>query len=104
MGCDKQRAPDRDALAFAAREIARAAVEQPRNAEQLDHFVEDDAAFGPVAVVARRAEQEVAANGQVLKQARFLEDISERTLVGRQERAVLILPHFAVDLANAVDA
>ena len=38
----------------------------------------------------------------MLKQARFLEDIAERALVGRQERAVLVLPDLAVDLANAV--
>ncbi len=58
----------------------------------------------PLAVVARRAEQKIAAHGEMLKEARFLEDVTKRTLVGRQERAVFILPDFAVDLANAIDA
>ena len=87
-----------------ARIRAGASVEQSRDAEEFHHLVKEDPASDPVAIVPRRAEQEVSAYGQMLKQAGFLEDVSERPLVGRQERAVFILPHFAVDLANAVDA
>src|SRR6202020_131720 len=83
----QERAPDCNALALAAREIARGAVKQPRDAEKLNHFVKDDPALGPAAVVARRAEHEVAAHGQMLKEARFLEGVTERTLVGRQDCA-----------------
>src|SRR5262249_17415906 len=39
---------------------------------------------------------------EMLKQARFLENIAERTLVGRQERAIAVLPDLAVDFADAI--
>ena len=50
----------------------------------------------------RRAEHQIAAHRQVREQARFLEDITERPLVGRQKRSVPALPRLAVDLADAV--
>ena len=42
-GCDSSARPMRDALAFAAGEIARRAVEQRREAAEVDHLVQADA-------------------------------------------------------------
>ncbi len=39
---------------------------------------------------------------EVREQARLLEDVAERPLVGRQKGSVPVLPHFAVDLAEPV--
>ena len=47
LGLRQQRPADRDPLALAAGKLARSAVEQRRDAEQLDHFVEGDFSLRP---------------------------------------------------------
>src|SRR5208282_2448153 len=89
-------------LALAAGKLSRSAVEQRGDAKQLDHLVEGDFSFGSLALAARRAEDEVAADREMRKQARLLEHIAERTSKGRQERAVPVLPDVAADDAQAV--
>ena len=102
LGLRQERPSDRHPLALAAGKLARSAVEQRRDAEELDHFVEADAPAPGLALCARRAEQEVAADREMGEQARLLEHIAERTFVGRQERAVPILPDVAADDADSV--
>jgi hypothetical protein len=119
----QERASDRHALAFAAGEIARRAVEQRRHAEEIDDFVESDLLSGlgarpVVGAVAdraaapsergysptrsRRAEHEVAAHCEVREEARLLEHVAERPPVRRQKGALAVLPDIAHDLAKPV--
>ncbi len=102
FGCGQERAADRHPLALAAGEIARRPVEQRRHAEQVGDLVEGDLSLSGDGFATRRAEQQVLAHREVRKQARFLEDVAERPLVGRQERSVAVLPDVAVDVADAV--
>ena len=98
----QERAADCDPLAFAAGKLAWRAVEQSGDAEKLDDFVERDFRPTGVVVVARRAEQEVAAHREMRKQARLLEHIAERAPMGRQKSALRVLPDLAGDDAKSV--
>ena len=97
----QQRAAERDALALAAGEIARRAVEQRREAAEVDHLVPADRRRRPRAG-RRRAEAQIGLDRQMGKEARLLEDVAERAAMGRHEQARAVLPHLAVDAAMAV--
>ena len=96
-----ERPADRHALALAARQVLRRAVEQPRQAEQLDRLVEPDRRRRAGLAAARGVEQ-VAQHRQVRKQARLLEDVADRARVRRAEHP-LTLPGLAHDAACAVE-
>src|SRR5271165_3768778 len=98
----QKRASDRHALAFAAGEMARRAVEQRGHAEKVDDFVESHSLSRCAPIVPRRAEHEIAAHREVRKEARFLEHVAERPPVRRQKGPVAILPDVALDLAKPV--
>ena len=77
----QQRAADRDALAFAARQLAGPALEQMADVEQLDHMRErrriGRVAAHPAAVV------EIVLHAEMRKQPAFLEHIADAAAPGR---------------------
>ena len=95
----QQRPPERHALLFAAREPRRTAIEQARGPEQVDHPRQR---FAPL----RRwrvalAIDQVLADGQMGKEASFLEDITDPAAMRRKE---MPRRRVAPDLAGKGDA
>ena len=93
----QQRAANGDALALAARQFFRRTVEQSVEPEKARDLVE---AKRPLAWC-RRAIEQIAAHGQMRKQARFLKHIADRAKVWRAEEA-RILPDLAGNRAGAL--
>jgi hypothetical protein len=100
----KERAAERNALAFTARQRAGGAIEQRCDAEQLHHVVEPDLRSRRFQRAAVPVEK-VSADRQVCKQAGFLKDISDRPLIRLAELAArIVLPHVAADGEAAAQA
>jgi hypothetical protein len=90
---DRQCACDADALAFAAGETLRLAIEQRTDTEQLDSVIEADSML-PVAALL--SEAQIAEHRQVRKQTCLLEDVSNGPSVRRDPESI-VLPHLAAD-------
>ncbi len=95
----RQGAGDGDALALAAGELMRTAVEQMGDAEQFDGLVQRLPVHG--VADALHAVGQIAARAQMREEAGLLKDVAERALVGRQEGPA-VLPDLAVDAQIAV--
>ena len=81
----QQRATDRDALALAAGKMTRRPIEQGREAKQIDNLVEANRVRLSRASRAAGAIEQVAPHGEMRKQARFLKDVADGTLMRWQE-------------------
>ncbi len=91
-----ERARDRDALAFAARERGRAPRHQRADAQQLDDAVERDAALA--GRDAAQAVFEVAAHVEVREQRRVLDHVADGAAMRRHPGAGgVVLPDFGAE-------
>ncbi len=92
----EQGAADRDALALAARQARRPAIEQCAEVEEPDHPFERQLGSG-----GRRAAlgiAQIAAHREVREQAGILEHVADAATVRRQEDAPpVVLPDLAVE-------
>ena len=95
----RQRPGDADALALAARQPLRAALEQRPDAQQRDRLLQPrriGRCAEPLQAVAQ-----IAQHAQVIEQAGLLEDIADRAPVHRQP-VPAVLPDLAVDRQPAL--
>ena len=91
----EQRARNRHALTFAAGQIFGTAVEQRSQSQPFDRLLEGDAAFDIGGALP--AVLQVTAHREVRKQTGFLEHVTDRTSMRRNENAArFVLPAFAV--------
>ena len=92
----KQRATDRDALAFAAGQRCRKAAQQPLESEQLNDVSRLDSSRGLRCAV--EAVQNVRFHAQMRKEQVILENIAQASSLRREiDAAITVEQGFAVD-------
>ena len=100
-GLREQGAPDGDPLALAARKAERRPIEKALHPQQRDDLVEARRLLGPAPQGTAVAIEKVAPDREMREQARLLEHVADRPLIGRPESRA-VLPDLAADREIAV--